>query len=182
MLSFARLIRRPPASGRIAGAAPERRIKGARKCRFGAASEPSTTRILGARSGASLIGTWRAAVRPERLSGAVGSQQFRTAARSVGSDDAELIPRWVLQHARRPVACFRARHERRAGSSHFVNEGLRVFHEEVEVNSSFGGLRFRNGLKGQERRSVRAPVSSLERHVRPPSRARSARVAETAFP
>jgi hypothetical protein len=57
-----------------------------------------------------------------------------------------------------------------------------AFHEEVEVNSSFGGLRFRNGLKGQERRSVRAPVSSLERHVRPPSRARSARVAEAAFP
>ena len=108
-----------------------------------------------------------------RLSGAVG-----TAALSVGSDDAELIPRGVLQHARRPVARFRTRHERRAGSLHFVNEGLRVFHEEVEVNSSLGGLRFRNGLKGQERRSVRAPVSSLERDVRPPGRARSARVAE----
>src|SRR3954452_21226794 len=64
----------------------------------------------------------------------------------------------------------------------FVNERLRVFHEEVEVNSSFGGLRFRNGLKGQERRSVRAPVSSLERDVRSPSRAGSARVAEAAFP
>jgi hypothetical protein len=50
------------------------------------------------------------------------------------------------------------------------------------MDSSLGGLRLRNGLEGEERRSVRAAIPSLERHVGPVGRPGSARVVEEAFP
>lgn len=54
--------------------------------------------------------------------------------------------------------------------------------EEVEVKSSLGRLRFRHGLEGHERRSIRALVHSLDRHVRSRTCAGSPCVTEKALP
>lgn len=139
-----------------------------------------------ARSGGALCRCPRPAL-GEQSDSQPGRWQFHRGARDrllplVGSDDAELVPRWVLKHPRRPLACLRARGKRCAGGSHLVDERLRVIDEEVQVNSSLGRLRLRHGLKGHERGSVRAPVHSLERHVRPPWGTWSPRVAEASLP
>lgn len=54
--------------------------------------------------------------------------------------------------------------------------------EEVEVKSNLCRLRFRNSLERHERRSIRALVSSLDRHIRSRSCAGSPRITEEAFP
>lgn len=74
-------------------------------------------------------------------------------ARSVWSNDAELMARWILKHARRPFAGLRTRHRSRPRGEHLVNEGSAIVDEEVEVKSNLRRLRFRNSLERHERPS-----------------------------
>jgi hypothetical protein len=41
-----------------------------------------------------------------------------------------------------------------------------VIDEKVEVKSNLRRLRFRHSLERHDRRSIRTPVSSLDRHIR----------------
>ena len=54
--------------------------------------------------------------------------------------------------------------------------------EEIEVKSNLGLLGFRNGLEGQERRSVRPFVASVDRHVGASGWSEASRVPEEALP
>src|SRR5438874_2063321 len=57
-----------------------------------------------------------------------------------------------------------------------------MVNEEIEMKPSLALLRFGDGLKGHERRSVRAVGAPLDRHVRASGRPRTPRVSEEAFP
>ncbi len=106
----------------------------------------------------------------------------RSQVRSVWSNDAELIARWILKYAGRPLAGLRTRNGRRSRGQHLVDKRSGMLDEEVEVKSSLGRLRFQHGLESHERRSIRALVSSLDRHVRSRTCAGTSCVTEKAFP
>lgn len=103
-------------------------------------------------------------------------------ARSVGSDDAELVPSRIPEHPCGPIACLRMGQHRSAGFLHLVDERLRMLDKEVEVNSRLARLRLWNRLKCDQRRPVRTTVPSFQRDVRPTGRRWPARVAQTALP
>src|SRR4029079_9574828 len=67
-------------------------------------------------------------------------------------------------------------------SQYLVDQLLRVIDEEVEMESGLGCLRFRHSLKGHDRRSIRAVVASLDRHVRASGRARATHVSQDVLP
>ena len=54
--------------------------------------------------------------------------------------------------------------------------------EEIEMKASLALLRFGDGLKGHERRSVWAVVAPLDRHVSAPGPPGTPRIPEEAFP